>query len=128
MARSTWRHSKFAGHARRPPLRMSLVTVLFITLSQSSIYNICRPIEMWGNGVDSVSRNHERRELMMELLERKVRLRARQLYEERGEAEGRDVEDWVRAESEILKSSILAPLWNKRREQERPEAFSRTTE
>ncbi|MGP0098769.1 MAG: DUF2934 domain-containing protein [Terriglobales bacterium] len=53
---------------------------------------------------------------MMELLERKIRLRARQLYEERGQAEGQDLEDWVQAESEILKSSILAPLWNKRQQ------------
>jgi len=55
---------------------------------------------------------------MLELLERKIRLRARQLYEERGQAEGRDLEDWVRAESEVMKSSILAPLWNKRQERE----------
>jgi hypothetical protein len=59
---------------------------------------------------------------MLELLERKVRLRARQLYEERGKVEGRDVEDWVKAESEILQSSILAPLWNKRQERELAEA------
>jgi len=55
---------------------------------------------------------------MVELLERKVRLRARQLYEERGQVEGRELEDWVRAESEVLKSSILAPLWSKRQERE----------
>jgi hypothetical protein len=55
---------------------------------------------------------------MVELLERKVRLRARQLYDERGQVEGQDLEDWVRAESEVLKSSILAPLWNKRQEQD----------
>jgi hypothetical protein len=53
---------------------------------------------------------------MLELLERKIRLRARQLYEERGRVEGRELEDWVRAESEVLKSSILAPLWNARLE------------
>jgi hypothetical protein len=55
---------------------------------------------------------------MMELLERKIRLRARQLYEQRGQIEGRELEDWVRAESEVLQSSILAPLWNKRQERE----------
>ncbi|HXC00288.1 MAG TPA: DUF2934 domain-containing protein [Terriglobales bacterium] len=55
---------------------------------------------------------------MMEMLERKIRLRARQLYEERGQIEGRELEDWVRAESEVLQSSILAPLWNKRQERE----------
>jgi hypothetical protein len=53
---------------------------------------------------------------MLELLERKIRLRARQLYDERGQVEGLDLEDWVRAESEVLKTSILAPLWNKRQE------------
>ncbi len=55
---------------------------------------------------------------MVELLERKIRMRARQLYHERGQAEGQDVEDWVRAESEVLQSSILAPLWNTRQERE----------
>jgi hypothetical protein len=59
---------------------------------------------------------------MVELLERKVRLRAQQFYDERGQAEGQALEDWVRAESEVLKSSILAPLWNKRQERELVEA------
>ena len=68
--------------------------------------------------VDSVTRTRERQKLMLGLLERKIRLRARQLYEERGQVEGQDLEDWVRAESEVMKSSILAPLWNKRQEQE----------
>jgi hypothetical protein len=68
--------------------------------------------------VDSVTRTRERQKLMVELLERKIRLRARQLYEERGQVKGREVEDWVRAESEVLKASILAPLWNKRLELE----------
>jgi hypothetical protein len=68
--------------------------------------------------VDSVTRTRERQKLMMELLERKIRLRARQLYEERGQVKGQELEDWVRAESEVLKSSILAPLWNKRQERE----------
>jgi len=55
---------------------------------------------------------------MLELLERKIRLRARQLYDERGQVEGQELEDWVRAESEVLKSSILAPLWNAHQERE----------
>ena len=68
--------------------------------------------------MDSVIRTRERQKLMMELVERKIRLRAHQLYDERGQVEGRELEDWVRAESEVLRSSILAPLWNKRHEQE----------
>lgn len=66
--------------------------------------------------MDSVTRNRERQKLMLELLERKIRLRARQIYEQRGRTEGRELDDWVRAESEIVKSSILGPLWNKRQE------------
>ena len=68
--------------------------------------------------MDSVTRNRERQKLMVELLERKVRMRARQIYEQRGQAEGRELDDWVQAESEVLKSSILAPLWNKRQDRE----------
>ncbi|MGA7139914.1 MAG: DUF2934 domain-containing protein [Terriglobales bacterium] len=68
--------------------------------------------------MDSVTRTRERQKLMVDLLERKIRLRAQQLYDERGQVEGRDLEDWVRAEKEILKSNILAPLWNKRQELE----------
>jgi len=68
--------------------------------------------------VDSVTRTRERQKLMLELLERKIRLRAHQLYDERGQVEGLDLEDWVRAESEVLQTSILAPLWNKREERE----------
>ncbi len=68
--------------------------------------------------VENVTGTRERQKLMLELLERKIRMRARQLYDERGQAEGQDVEDWVKAESEVLKSSILAPLWNTRQEQE----------
>ena len=55
---------------------------------------------------------------MVELLARKIRLRARQLYDERGQVEGRELEDWVRAESEVLQSSILAPLWNTRQQRQ----------
>jgi hypothetical protein len=68
--------------------------------------------------VDSITRTRERQKLMVELLERKIRMRARQIYHERGQAEGQDVEDWVRAESEVLQSSILAPLWNTRQERD----------
>ncbi len=68
--------------------------------------------------MDSITRTRERQKLMVELLERKIRMRARQIYHERGQAEGQDVEDWVRAESEVLQSSILAPLWNTRQERE----------
>ena len=50
---------------------------------------------------------------MVQLVERKVRSRARQLYEERGEVEGQDLQDWFQAESEVLEDSILAPLYRR---------------
>ncbi|HSZ62197.1 MAG TPA: DUF2934 domain-containing protein [Terriglobales bacterium] len=66
--------------------------------------------------MDSLTRTRQRQKLMVELLERKIRLRAQQLYDERGQGEGLELEDWVQAESEVLQSSILAPLWNRRQE------------
>jgi len=56
------------------------------------------------------------------MLERKIRLRARQYYDERGQEDGRALEDWVKAESEVLKSSILRPLWAVRDESQSSEA------
>jgi hypothetical protein len=70
------------------------------------------------SAVDSATRTRERQKLMVDLLERKIRLRADQLYNERGRVEGLALEDWVRAESEVLKSGVLAPLWNTRQERE----------
>ncbi len=68
--------------------------------------------------MESETRSRERQRLMIEMLERKIRLRARQLYEERGQGDGRALDDWVKAEAEILKSSMLAPLWRARRRRE----------
>lgn len=53
---------------------------------------------------------------MITMLEKKIRMRARQLYEERGQVEGFALDDWAKAESEVLKTSILAPLWSVRQE------------
>lgn len=72
--------------------------------------------------MDSQTRTRERQKLMLELLERKVRVRARQIYEQRGKVEGQELEDWVKAESEVLRSGVLKPLWNKRHERELVEA------
>ncbi len=52
---------------------------------------------------------------MTELIERKIRLHAQHLYEQRGEAEGSALQDWVEAESQVLENSILAPLYRKSR-------------
>jgi DUF2934 family protein len=56
------------------------------------------------------------RELMIDLVERKNRLHAHQLYEERGQVEGHALEDWLKAESAVLKNTILAPLWHSHRQ------------
>jgi hypothetical protein len=50
---------------------------------------------------------------MMKAVERKVRSRARQLYETRGQVDGHALEDWVKAEEEVLGNSILAPLYRR---------------
>lgn len=64
----------------------------------------------------------ERQKLMIGMLENKIRLRARQLYEERGRVDGRALEDWLKAEAEILKTSILRPLWALREQLQTSEA------
>ena len=67
--------------------------------------------------MDIDTRRQKQQALITELLERKIRLHARRLYEERGQAEGNALEDWVQAESEVLGNSILAPLYRKTRAQ-----------
>jgi hypothetical protein len=67
--------------------------------------------------LDIDTRRQKQQALITELLERKIRLHARRLYEERGQAEGNALEDWVQAESEVLGNSILAPLYRKTRAQ-----------
>jgi hypothetical protein len=39
-------------------------------------------------------------------LEEEVRRRAYELYEERGRADGRDIDDWVRAEAEVTGRAV----------------------
>lgn len=61
------------------------------------------------------------------MVERKVRSRAQQLYESRGQMEGRELEDWFKAESEVLDAPGLARLYRRLRServagsQEQPE-------
>lgn len=50
---------------------------------------------------------------MMKMVERKVRSRAQQLYETRGQGEGQDLQDWFQAESEVLENSSLASLYRR---------------
>jgi hypothetical protein len=78
--------------------------------------------------VDTDTRRKKQQALITELLERKIRLHAQHLYDQRGQAEGqgenqaqdcaedRALQDWVAAESQVLENSILAPLYRKSRE------------
>jgi hypothetical protein len=63
--------------------------------------------------VDSETRRQKQQALMVKLVERKVRSRAEQLYQTRGETEGHALQDWVQAESEVLGSTVVAPLYRR---------------
>jgi Protein of unknown function (DUF2934) len=63
--------------------------------------------------LDIETRRKKQQDLMMKALERKVRSRAKQLYETRGQAEGRELQDWFQAESEVLENSVIAPLYRR---------------
>ena len=65
--------------------------------------------------VDIETRRKKQQTLMVQLVERKVRSRAKQLYETRGQEEGQALQDWFQAESEVLENSILAPLYRRMR-------------
>lgn len=64
--------------------------------------------------MNNEARRKKQQEMMAELLERKIRLHARQLYEQRGKVDGLALQDWVQAESEVLGKSIMAPFYRKR--------------
>ena len=63
--------------------------------------------------MDIETRRKKQQALMVQMVERKVRSRAQQIYENRGQAEGQDLQDWFQAESEVLENSILAPLYRR---------------
>jgi hypothetical protein len=66
--------------------------------------------------VDSDTRRQKQQALITELLERKIRLHAQQLYDKRGQTEGFALQDWIEAESQVLENSILAPLYRRTHE------------
>ena len=51
------------------------------------------------------------RQLLLEIIRRKVALRAYELYLARGGTHGADVDDWLKAEMEVLGQSIVTPLF-----------------
>lgn len=66
-----------------------------------------------GLALDIETRRKKQQTLMVQMVERRVRSRAQQLYESRGQAEGQDLQDWFQAESEVLENSIVAPLYRR---------------
>jgi hypothetical protein len=66
-----------------------------------------------GAEVDTEARRKKQRELVAELLERKIRLHAREIYEKRGKADGQALNDWVEAESQVLGNGAMATLYRK---------------
>ena len=83
--------------------------------------------------MDFETRRQKQQQLMAGMVERKIRRRARQLYDTRGQAEGFSLQDWFQAESEVIESSILAPVYRKvqasnpQSAQQEPEAGNETS-
>jgi Protein of unknown function (DUF2934) len=65
--------------------------------------------------VDIETRRKKQQTMMVKLVERKVRTRAKQLYETRGQQDGRELQDWFQAESEVLDKNAVAPLYRRLR-------------
>lgn len=65
--------------------------------------------------MDIETRRKKQQALMVQMVERKVRSRAQQLYETRGQGDGQDLQDWFQAESEVLEKTIVAPLYRRMR-------------
>ena len=65
--------------------------------------------------VDIETRRKKQQAMMVQLVERKVRTRAKQLYETRGQQDGQELQDWFQAESEVLEKNVVAPLYRRLR-------------
>ena len=78
--------------------------------------------------MDIETRRKKQQALMVRMVERKVRSRAQQLYETRGQVEGQELQDWFQAESEVLENSILAPLYRRAKTDQSAEQVQSTSE
>lgn len=65
--------------------------------------------------MDINTRRQKQQTLITDLLERKIRLHAQHLYDQRGQTEGLALQDWFEAESQVLENNILASLYRKTR-------------
>jgi len=66
-----------------------------------------------GKSLDLETRRKKQQALMVKMVERKVRSRAKQLYESRGQGQGQELQDWFQAESEVLENATIAPLYRR---------------
>lgn len=78
--------------------------------------------------MDTETRRKKQQALMLQMVERKVRSRAKQLYESRGQEEGRDLQNWFQAETEVLENSILATLSRRMKTSDQQSEAERTGE
>jgi hypothetical protein len=65
--------------------------------------------------VDIETRRRKQQALMVQMVERKVRERAQQLYDERGQQDGQDLKDWFQAEYEITANTAIGQLYRRLR-------------
>jgi hypothetical protein len=63
--------------------------------------------------MDIETRRKKQKELMIQAVERRVRSRAQQLYELRGQVEGQELQDWYQAESEVIETNTLASFYRR---------------
>jgi hypothetical protein len=68
--------------------------------------------------LDIETRRKKQQALMIKMVERKVRSRAQQLYESRGQTEGQELQDWFQAESEVVDNTVVGPLYRRMRTSE----------
>jgi hypothetical protein len=78
--------------------------------------------------VDIETRRKKQRALMARAVERKVRSRAQELYEMRGQQEGQELQDWFQAESEILENNHIASVYRRLRQDKSQAAGDPMTE
>ena len=78
--------------------------------------------------MDIETRRKKQQALMVQLVERKVRSRAKQIYETRGQEEGQALQDWFQAESEVLENNVIAPLYRRLRTGDRDSQESDSTQ
>jgi hypothetical protein len=72
--------------------------------------------------LDIHTRRQKQQALMSDLLERKIRLHAQHLHDQRGPAEGNALQDWVEAESRVLENTTLATFYRKTRSEGRSDS------